>query len=111
MAVYERVVFSQAIGALDAPTELIDNNSGNDDGPYQLTVTPGLDETVPAQIRLYDAGRTVVDTAVDTDANLLERFDVPFDGPRRRDGARGIRRAQALDCHAGQRHQRPSCDG
>ena len=61
MAVYERVVFSQAIGALDAPTELIDNDSGNDSGPYQLTVTPGLDETAPAQIRLYDAARTVVE--------------------------------------------------
>ena len=82
MAVYERVVFSQSIGALDAPTELVDNDSGDDSGPYQLTVTPGRAETAPAEIRLYDAARTVADTAVDTDANLLERFDVPFDGPR-----------------------------
>ena len=82
MAVYERVIRSESIGAVTSPTELIDNDSGEDDGPYQLTVTPGLDETAPAQIRLYDAARTEDGSAVDADANLLERFDAPFDGPR-----------------------------
>ena len=80
MPVIQRVATSEAIGAVDSPTELVDNNGADGLGPYQLLVTPGRDETEPAQIRLYEANRGVAGSAVDTDANLLERFDAAYDG-------------------------------
>ena len=52
MPVIQRVATSEAIGAVDSPTELVDNNGADGLGPYQLLVTPGRDETEPAQIRL-----------------------------------------------------------